>query len=442
MKFTNKPARAVLLAAGLAAAVGVTAGIAQAAETVVMALPNFLTGAGAPAFGVPSRNGAEIIIEAINKGTLPAPYDKSGKGLAGRQIEAIFYDESGGSTKQVTEFRNKVQKQGVDLFVGYISSGTCAAITPVAEELKMLTIFPICGTPRIFEEIDPNPKYVFRTMGNATADGVAEAKYVQANLPNISGYTGINQNYAWGQDSWRDFDLAMKQLLPSVPVSDKTQWPKIFSGQYGTEISALLLSKEPLVHSSLWGGDLEAFIFQGSARGLFRKKKLLFSVADTSVYRLGKKFPSGVILGARGPYGIFAAKVDTPLNNWFRKLYSDRYSTPPVGGSYQAAQGVLAAKFAYDKAAAMNGGKFPSTDQVIAALEGATYQSIAAKVHMNRSKGHQAATVHMIGVINWDKEAGEHVLSNVTVFQPDCVMAPAGVKGTDWLKGGMKGAKC
>ena len=442
MDILKRSSRATLLAAGLAAAVSFTASIATAAETVIMAVPTFLTGAGAPAFGVPARNGAEVIIEAINKGTLPAPYDKSGKGLAGRQIEALIYDESGGGVKQVAEFRNKVQKQGVDLFVGYISSGTCAAITPVAEELKMLTIFPICGTPRIFEEIDTAPKYVCRTMGHATADGVAEAHYVKANMPGVKGYTGINQNYAWGQDSWRDFDLAMKQLMPAVPVSDKPQWPKRFSGQYGAEISALMLSEEPLVHSSLWGGDLEAFIFQGSARGLFRKKKLLFSVADTSVYRLGKKVPTGVILGARGPYGIFAANVDTPLNNWFRKVYIDRYSTPPVGGSYQAAQGVLAAKFAYDKAAAMNSGKFPSKDQVIAALEGASYQGIAAMVHMNRSNGHQAATIHQIGILEWDKDAGGPIMTKVTTFPADCVMPPSGVNGTEWLKGGMKGAKC
>jgi branched-chain amino acid transport system substrate-binding protein len=440
MNILKKPGKAALLATGLAAAVGMTAGIANAADTVKMAVPTFLTGAGAPAFGVPARNGAEVIIEAINKGNLPAPY--SGKGLAGRQIEALIYDESGGGVKQVAEFRNKVQKQGVDLVVGYISSGTCAAITPVAEELKVLTIFPICGTPRIFEEINKNPKYVFRTMGHATADGVAEAMYVKANMPGVTGYPGINQNYAWGQDSWRDFDLAMKQLVPAAAVSEKAQWPKIFSGQYGAEISALMLSKEKLVHSSLWGGDLEAFIFQASARGLFRKKDVLFSVADTSVYRLGKKNPFGSILGARGPYGIFAADEKSPLNIWFRKVYQDRYSVPPVGGSYQAAQGVLAAKFAYDKAAAANGGKFPSQDQVIAALEGATFQGVAAPVHMNRSGGHQAATKHMIGVLEWDKENGQPIMTNVAEFGSDCVMPPSGVNGTEWLKGGMKGAKC
>jgi branched-chain amino acid transport system substrate-binding protein len=101
MKILRSFGRATLLATGFAAALGATAGIATAAEEVVMAIPVFLTGAGAPAFGVPARNGAEIIIEAINRGTLPAPYDKSGKGLAGRQIKALIYDESGGGVKQV-----------------------------------------------------------------------------------------------------------------------------------------------------------------------------------------------------------------------------------------------------------------------------------------------------------------------------------------------------
>ena len=97
-----------------------------AAQKVKMAIPSFLTGAGAPAFGIPGKNGAELMIRGINNGELPPPYNT--KGLAGRQIEAVFYDEAGGGTKQVTELRNKVQKENVDLVVGYISSGTCAAI--------------------------------------------------------------------------------------------------------------------------------------------------------------------------------------------------------------------------------------------------------------------------------------------------------------------------
>ena len=100
-----KPIRVAAAAAALAVAAG-----AASAQTVKLAVPTFLTGAGAPAFGIPAKKGAELIVDAINKGALPAPYDSVG--LAGRQIELLIYDEAGGGTKQVTELRNKVQKIG------------------------------------------------------------------------------------------------------------------------------------------------------------------------------------------------------------------------------------------------------------------------------------------------------------------------------------------
>ena len=263
MKLLIDKESARLLGAALVATLAIGAGSALAAEKVVVAVPSFLTGAGAPAFGVPAKKGAELIIRGINAGTLPAPYNT--KGFAGRQVEAIYYDESGGGTKQVTELRNKVQKLKVDLVVGYISSGTCAAVTRVAEELKILTIETVCGTPRVFEEIDKNPKYVFRTMNHATGNNVSAARYVAMKLKgSVTGYIGLNQNYAWGQDSYRDFSLAMDTLAPSIKASSKQQFPKLFSGQYGTEISVLLRAKEDLVHSSFWGGDLEAFIAQAA----------------------------------------------------------------------------------------------------------------------------------------------------------------------------------
>lgn len=440
MKSHSSMLRNVALAAAFTAAAGLTAGAAQAKEKVIMGIPTFLSGAGAPAFGVPGRNAAELIIQAMNKGQLPAPYNQ--KGIGGVPVEALIYDEAGGNAKQVTEFRNKVQKQNVEVFTGITSSGTCQALTPVAEELKVLTILAVCGTPRIFEELNPNPTYVFRTMSHATADNVAAAHYVKAKFPNIKGYTGINQNYAWGQDSFRDFDGAMQALGTGKKASSKLQWPKIFAGQYGSEISALLLAKEDLVHSSFWGGDLEAFIFQATARGMFRKKKVLFTVAGTAIYRLMKKMPTGVILGTRGPYGIYANDIDLPLNNWFIKNYIDRYGTPPTGPSYQYAHGILTAKFGYEKAMAANGGKFPSTEQVAKAIEGSKIPLLSTTIDMALANGHQAITEHMYGVVKWDKDKGEPVMTDVMKFKGTCIMPPDGVKSVDWIKGGMKGAKC
>ena len=422
-------------AAGLAAisAMMLGAGSAMAKDAITIAVPSFLTGGAAGPFGIPAMNGAKMVADAINAGKLPAPYDSKGFGGATATVEPI--DEGGGATKQVAEYRNLVEKRGVDAIVGYISSGNCQALAPIAEELKQFTIFATCGTPRIFEEAPR--KYVFRTMGHATADNVAAAMYVKEKYPDLKGYTGINQNYAWGQDSWRDFDLTLKQIMPNSTASDKTQFPKIFAGQYGSEISAMSLDKADLIHTSFWGGDLEAFIFQGNARGLFKKKIGVFTVGGTAAYRLGKKLPDGLVLGARGPYGILVRDRDSALNQWFVSTYKNLYGTYPSGPAYQYGQAILAAKIAYDKA-----GSDASNEALGDALRGITFESFSTTVEMSLGGGHQAVTENGYGITKYDDENGENVVTDVKFYPGSCIMPPEGVNSVDWIKGGMKGAKC
>ena len=427
----NILARALGLAAISAMTLGT--GTALAKDSITIAVPSFLTGGAAGPFGIPAMNGAKMVADAINAGKLPAPYDSKGFGGATATIEAI--DEGGGATKQVAEYRNLVEKRGVDAVVGYISSGNCQALAPIAEELKQFTIFATCGTPRIFEEAPR--KYVFRTMGHATADNVAAAMYVKEKYPDLKGYTGINQNYAWGQDSWRDFDLTLKQIMPNSTASDKTQFPKIFAGQYGSEISAMSLDKADLIHTSFWGGDLEAFIFQGNARGLFKKKIGVFTVGGTAAYRLGKKLPDGLVLGARGPYGILVRDRDSALNQWFVSTYKNLYGTYPSGPAYQYGQAILAAKIAYDKA-----GSDASDEALGDALRGITFESFSTTVEMSLGGGHQAVTENGYGITEYDDENGENVVTDVKFYPGSCIMPPEGVNSVDWIKGGMKGAKC
>jgi branched-chain amino acid transport system substrate-binding protein len=149
---------------------------APSAGTVKLGIVSFLTGPAAAPFGIPGRNGAEVLIEAMNAGKIPAPFNKVGFG--GSSVEAKYIDETGSAANVVTEFRNLVQRDQVDAVVGYVSSGNCLAVTPVAEELKALTVFYGCGTPRIFEE--KSRAYVFRVSSHATMDNVAAARYLLA----------------------------------------------------------------------------------------------------------------------------------------------------------------------------------------------------------------------------------------------------------------------
>jgi branched-chain amino acid transport system substrate-binding protein len=427
-----------IIVAALLAVLMVTVLAAPAAaqeRKLKIGVVEFLSGAAAGTFGVPARNGAETIVNAINAGSIPAPYNT--KGMAGAQVEAVYIDEAGSTTKQVEEFRNLVQRQNVDAVVGYIGSGTCLAIAPVAEELKMLTIFNICGTPRIFE--DGDYKYVFRTKSHSTMDNVAAAHYVLKRKPTLSSYGAINQNYAWGQDSWRDFKASLELLKPKAKITTE-QWPKLFAGQYSSEISALLVSNSEIIHTSLWDGDLEAFIFQANARGLTKRSMLVLTTGENSMFRMGRRMPDGLIVGARGPYGLYAR--DTALNRWFRQAYSELFTTPPVYPSYMAAQAVLALKIGYDKAAAAKGGAWPTREEVIKAMEYMEYEAFGTTIKLALGKGHQAVTETAYGVYKFDTATGEPTFVDVEYFAAECVNPPAGVNSVEWIQGGLKGAKC
>lgn len=419
------------------AAAALAATPVAAKDTIKVGLVTFLSGPAAGPFGVPGRNGAELVIDAINAGTLPAPHNKPG--FAGAKLEAIFTDEAGGNSKQVAEYRNLVEKQNVDAVVGYISSGSCMAIAPVADELKKLTVMSVCGTPRLFEE---KPRdVVFRTQGNAVGDSIAAARYMVERFPEVDTYTGINQNYAWGQDSWKFFDLAMQKLNPNTKASSNPQFPKIFSGQYSAEISTLSLDEAKLVHSSFWDGDIEAFVLQALVRGFFSDKKFLSVVGASAVDSLGKKFPDGVIMGTRGEYGLLMRTNRDPLNAWFVDEYKKRYDAYPTGPSYQYGKAVLFLKLAMDKAAEMAGG-FPTQDQVVAAMKGMEFQSFGGNVSMSLGGGHQAIHPVGYGVTKYNKDADRPEAVDVKFYAAECINPPEGVLAADWLAEGMPGAKC
>ena len=418
-----------LALAGLAAAALVPGGVLAQAP-VKIGFVMFLSGPAASPFGVPAKNAADFIVGELNAGKGPAPYGKVGFG--GSKIEIVPVDEAGTTTTVVTEFRNLVQRSNVDLVIGYISSGSCLAIAPVAEELKKLTNFFDCGTPRIFE--DASYKYVFRTSPTATMDSVGAALFVkEARTSGIKSIAGLNQNYAWGQDSWSDFEASMKQLVPGVEVKT-SQMPKLFAGQYNAEISSLLGAGADVIHSSFWDGDLEALILQASPRGLMDKSMTVLTTGETAMHKLAAQIPDGTVLGARGPFGPYAP--DNAYNRWFSKGYEARFQAPPNYASYQMAQAILGVKAAWEKAMAANGGKRPSNEEVGAALEHLSFEGPGGPVRMAIGKGHQAIMETAYGMTK--RVGGKLTMVNVKRYPAEVVNPPEGVKSGDWIKGGFK----
>ena len=425
---------------------------AEQKTTFRIGFVTFLSGPAAGPFGVPAKLAAEAIVESLNAGKGPAPYQV--KGIGSLPIELVVVDEAGGGTKQVSEFRSLVQRQDVDAVIGYIGSGDCLAIAPVAEEMKVLTVLFDCGTPRVFEEA--SYKYVFRTRAHATMDAVAATLYLLDNRPAVKRITGINQNYAYGQDSWNDFEATIKTIRPDAEIIS-SQMPKFGAGQYGAEISALLSANPDVIHSSLWGGDLEAFMLQAQPRDLFKRAQLILVAGEPYLHRLPGKIPDGTIIGARGPNGAFAP--DSALKRWLTEIYKGKSGgLDPNYPAYSVANAFLGLKAAFEKAQRTKiGSAIPmgaaknvkeemekayapaNTEEAIASFENLVFDGPAGKVRMALGKGHQAVQGTAYGTTRL--ENGVIKLGNIKYYDADRVTPPEGVSSLDWIKSGFRKAK-
>jgi branched-chain amino acid transport system substrate-binding protein len=84
----------------------------QTEKPVRIAVVTLISGRAAGPFGLPGRNAAELLIEAINAGgELPVPY--ASKGFAGRRLVLTVHDEAGSPTEQAELFR-RIHESGAE----------------------------------------------------------------------------------------------------------------------------------------------------------------------------------------------------------------------------------------------------------------------------------------------------------------------------------------
>ena len=107
----------------------------------------------------------------------------------------------------------------------------------------------------------------------------------------------INPDYAFGHDAATIFKAAVKALKPDTEVVAEL-FPKLGSANFQTEISKLSGSRPDVVFANLWGADLENFVRQASARGLFASCQVVLALGETVLQLV--PLPEGVIVGVLG----------------------------------------------------------------------------------------------------------------------------------------------
>ncbi|MEY4676103.1 MAG: hypothetical protein RLZZ470_610 [Pseudomonadota bacterium] len=383
-------------------------------------ITTFLSGP-ASVFGVPAKAAAEILIEDIN----------AQGGIGGVKLSATYIDEGVGADKMLSEYRRVVQEQGVKTMISAISSGNCNVIAPVAEDLKVLNIAWDCGTEKLLEE--KRYQYVVRTQGNATTEMVATVLYLLKTKPDFETIAVVNQDYAWGRDSWEIFINTLRALKPNVRVVAE-MFPRMGAADFSTELSRLQALKPDVVLNTSWGGDLDTFVRQASQRGVFNQKTLfVLPLLESSLERLGPAVPEGVIAGARGDhYFLHPTTKNDPKHQAFIKKFRAKTNAYPIYSTYHMAQALVGLKTGYEKAIKANGGKWPSTEQVAEAMRTMEFKAFGHPVRM-RADG-QGLEDQLLGITKRVPEYPFAVMDKMMIVPAELVTTPVGQKSPEWVK--------
>jgi branched-chain amino acid transport system substrate-binding protein len=383
-------------------------------------ITTFTSGA-ASVFGVPAKAAAEMLIEDINKAG----------GIGGVKVVPTFIDEGIGGDKMLSEYRRLVQEQGVRTMLASISSGNCNIIAPVAEDLKVLNVMWDCGTEKILEA--KRYQYVVRTQANATTEMVATVLYLMKHRPDFKTVAVVNQDYAWGRDSWEIFINTLKVFKPDVRVVAE-MFPKLGASDFSTEISRLQALRPDVVLNTGWGGDLDTFVRQAGQRGLFNGgTTFVMPLLESSLERLGAAVPAGIIAGARGDhYWAHPETASDPRHKDFVARFKAKTGANPIYPAYHMAQALFGLKAGYEAAIKAGGGKWPAPEQVAAAMRTLKFKAFGREISM-REDG-QGLEAQLLGVTKRDPRYPFAVIDQMVLVPAELVTTPVGQLSGNWVK--------
>jgi branched-chain amino acid transport system substrate-binding protein len=295
-------------------------------------------------------------------------------GILGRRIELVVEEES--SPKDTVErFRKLALQDKVDVISGAISTGVGLALGPVAEEMQTIWLAWDATTQKGVEESMPKPKYSFRSTDNECEAVMASILTARSWKGKFRTIAGINPDYSYGRDNWAAFLAIMKKYGIEVQVVSEL-WPKLGATDFTAHVAALQQAKPDLIFSCFWAGDTPIFMKQAHAAGLTQNTRLVMTTGGGVHESLKKAFtPEGTLLGYNCMY--FEHPKASPLMKEFVRWHQEKFKEWP---NYESDHGyftIVAYKAAVERAAKTAGGKWPSVDQVIQALEGVEVESLS-----------------------------------------------------------------
>ncbi len=292
------------------------ASYAAAQNPILIGDVSSLSGALAIA-GVPGRNATILAVEEINKAG----------GVFGRPLQLVTRDDKSQPEEAGKAFR-EVAAQGVQFVIGTTGSGTSAAMSALARELKV-PFFTIVGYSRFLTE-EAGHRYFFRLITNDRVFGNGMAEAMSKQKPDK--YCTIANDYAYGRDITKVVMTRLKELKSSVDVLPGCEfWVPLGATDFTPNITAMLARKpDAIMFGGLVAASAPAFVKQGKAFGIFKNTVGVHPSLGMPVNNAGftskEDVPEGIYTGTDYVY----PPLDTPASKAFFENYRKRWNVSPM----------------------------------------------------------------------------------------------------------------
>mgnify|MGYP003876693383 CR=1 FL=1 len=335
--------------------------------------------------------------------------------------------------KEEIEKEKPKEEEEVEFVFGGCTSAESSAAAPVAEDLETLFLIEEGTTSKLFEEIDPHPKYVFRIDNFDPLDFTADAIKAVELWPDVTRVATIGADYTWGRDEIDGFLTVYKKLNPAAEVITQT-WPPLFSKDFTDHITTIMDAKPDLVVIALWGGDLVTFLTQATEHGLFDMAHAVSITGGEYIWK-APGIADGILMDTRY-YFLYPPWDKWSLNKTFNEEFKSKFPESRGGipgfncnSSYVA---IHALKLAIEKAYAITGG-WPDTDDIISALENLMVPSPGGYRYF-RKEDHQMLGYAVVGLTKTVPEYPFPILDPIWPVVPEVMAPPPGVKWKEWVR--------
>lgn len=278
--------------------------------------------------------------------------------IANRPVEVITRDDEGNPEKGVQLARELIEKEGVEILQGPVSSAVAAALTTVALENKIILMVDPAASAFITGEYF-NP-YVFRTSRTSFDDTLVIAKYLVENVGKTFAHIGVDNAFGRGSGLALAYSVAKfggKVIADIYAPLNTTDFTPYIQQAMDSGAECLFLT---------WSGTGYVTLFQQLGDlGALEKMRVATGYGDNASFAA----VYGTALGQIGLNVYHYTAANNPVNDWLVKRHLEEYNEPPdlftAGG--------MASAIALAKALEKTGGD-TSGDKMIAALEGLMFE--------------------------------------------------------------------